>query len=378
MVECFDYDAVVIGGGFFGCTVALFLKKYLRSVIILEKESDLFQRASVNNQARVHNGYHYPRSLLTALRSKINFSKFVDDYQDCIVSDFDNYYAVSSYFSKVNVQQFKIFCQRVDIPLIPAPPSIKKRFNANLIEDVFKTKEYVFDATKLKKKMLISLDKQHIQVCFNTEVIKVIKSNDLETIKIDIKTSLGKTWITSKYIFNCTYSAINTILSASELSTIPLKHELAEMALIHVPEPLKNIGITVMCGPFFSLMPFPSKQLHTLSHVRYTPHCYWQDTENTTSATSEIYHQAIRKTNYPYMIRDAARYLPILSNSSYVDSLWEVKTILPQSEVDDSRPILFKRHQQLPNFTCILGGKIDNVYDIFHELQFLAREGNDY
>ena len=77
------------------------------------------------------------------------------------------------------------------------------------------------------------------------------------------------------------------------------------------------------------------------------------------------------------MIRDAARYLPILSSCSYIDSLWEVKTVLPQSEVDDSRPILFKRHQQLPNLTCILGGKIDNVYDIFHELQFLESEGNN-
>ncbi len=130
-----------------------------------------------------------------------------------------------------------------------------------------------------------------------------------------------------------------------------------------------------MCGPFFSLMPFPSKQLHTLSHVRYTPHCYWQDTESSTSAISKIYHQPSRKTNYPYMIRDASRYLPILSGCSYIDSLWEVKTILPQSEVDDSRPILFKRDRNLANFTCILGGKIDNVYDIFSELQFLESEG---
>ena len=377
MVECFNYDAVVVGGGFFGCTVSLYLKKYLKSVLILEKEADLFQRASYVNQARVHNGYHYPRSLLTALRSQVNFGKFVNDHQDCIVSSFDNYYAVSSYFSKVNARQFKTFCQRVDIPVTSVSPTIKNLFNSNLIEEVFKTQEYVFDAIKLKNKMLIALEQHQIKIKFDAEVIKVRKSTETEKINITINTKLGQTCITAKYIFNCTYSAINTILSASELTTIPLKHELAEIALVQVPESLKNIGITVMCGPFFSLMPFPSKQLHTLSHVRYTPHCYWQDTENNTSATTKIYYQATRKTNYPYMIRDAARYLPILSSCSYVDSLWEVKTVLPQSEVDDSRPILFKRHQQLPNLTCILGGKIDNVYDIFHELQFLESEGNN-
>ncbi len=375
MVECSHYDAVVIGGGFFGCTVSLYLKKYLKSVLLLEKEAQLFQRSSYVNQARVHNGYHYPRSLLTALRSQGNFDNFVNDYQDCIVSNFNNYYAISSYFSKVNARQFITFCQRVNIPLTPAPPKIKKLFNPHLIEEIFATKEYVFDAIKLRKLMLNALKVYQVEIKFDAEVTKINTTPKINQTKIDVNTKLGKTNLTAKYIFNCTYSAINTILAASDLTAIPLKHELAEIALIQVPEALKNVGITVMCGPFFSLMPFPSKQLHTLSHVRYTPHFYWQDTENTISATKEIYERTIRETNYPYMIRDAVRYLPILFDCRYVESLWEVKTILPQSEVDDSRPILFKRHHQLPSLTCILGGKIDNVYDIFDELQFLENEG---
>ena len=377
MIEHSHYDAVVIGGGFFGCTVSLYLKKYLKSVLVLEKEADLFQRASYVNQARVHNGYHYPRSLLTAARSQVNFLKFVSDYQDCIVSSFDNYYAISNYLSKVNARQFTTFCQRVNIPLTSANSEIKEIFNSKLVGEVFTTKEYVFDAIKLKNKMFLALNKHNVKLSFSTEALKVVKVANSELLNILVNTKTGETCVKAKYVFNCTYSAINTILAASELTTIPLKHELAEMALIKVPEPLKNMGITIMCGPFFSLMPFPSKQLHTLSHVRYTPHYYWQDTENNTSAVNKIYHQATRKTNYPYMIRDAARYLPILSDCSYIDSLWEVKTILPQSEVDDSRPILFKRHHQLQNLTCVLGGKIDNVYDIFHELQFLEYEGNN-
>lgn len=160
----------------------------------------------------------------------------------------------------------------------------------------------------------------------------------------DLEESREVVRVTAKYVFNCTYSALNTILSASHLPTIPLKHELTEMALVEVPPPLKHLGITVMCGPFFSIMPFPLRNLHTLSHVRYTPHCYWQDTEDSASDTKEVFRQAARKTNYPHMIRDAARYIPILKDCQHIDSLWEVKTVLPQSEVDDSRPILFKRN----------------------------------
>lgn len=367
-----QYDAVVIGGGFFGCKVALYLKQYFKRILILEKEPDLLQRASYANQARVHNGYHYPRSILTAWRSRINFSQFVSEYRDCIVSDFDKYYAISRILSKVNAHQFKIFCDRIDAPLESASQDIKKLFNSHLIEEVFRVKEYVFDAVKLKEIVLAELNKENIDIQGNTKVTQLQKNNkDPAKIKITFLSEAEKNIITAKYIFNCTYSAINTILLASNLPTIPLKHELTEMPLIKVPESIEHLGITVMCGPFFSLMPFPAKNSHTLSHVRYTPHCYWQDTEDYTNPTNKIFDRAVRKSNYPQIIRDATRYLPILQESRYVESLWEIKTVLPQSEIDDSRPILFHRDPNLPNLTCILGGKIDNVYDIRSELNFL-------
>jgi hypothetical protein len=45
-----------------------------------------------------------------------------------------------------------------------------------------------------------------------------------------------------------------------------------------------------------------------------------------------------------------------------------MKTVLPQSEVDDSRPVLHRKDCGLPGLTCILGGKIDNVYDMMDTL----------
>ena len=64
------------------------------------------------------------------------------------------------------------------------------------------------------------------------------------------------------------------------------------------------------------------------------------------------------------MRRDAERYVPALRECTYVRSLWEIKTILPQSGVNDSRPILFKRDPSSPNVISILGSKIDNIYDL--------------
>ena len=42
--------------------------------------------------------------------------------------------------------------------------------------------------------------------------------------------------------------------------------------------------------------------------------------------------------------------------------------MLPRSESNDSRPILFKPDHGLPGLHNVMGGKIDNVYDVVEEL----------
>jgi hypothetical protein len=115
------------------------------------------------------------------------------------------------------------------------------------------------------------------------------------------------------------------------------------------------------------VMPFPARGLHTLSHVRYTPHGSWQDSV-TTSHNLRPYLDSLRPpSNYRLMLADAQRYLPILHDCVYKDSLWEIKTVLPASEEDDSRPILFRRDCGLKNLHCVMGAKIDNIFDALTE-----------
>ena len=75
---------VIIGGGFYGLSVALYLYDTLgvKNIDILEKEKQTMTRASYVNQARVHNGYHYPRSILTGYRSAVNFPRFTKTVWD--------------------------------------------------------------------------------------------------------------------------------------------------------------------------------------------------------------------------------------------------------------------------------------------------------
>ena len=370
------YDVVVIGGGFYGCSIAIELQKNGKSVALLEKESDLMQRASYANQARIHQGYHYPRSVLTAVRSRVNFDKFIKEFSECVYSDFDKYYAIGKKSSKVNAEQFRLFCGRIGAPLQKAPKKISALFNPDLVEKVFKVREYAFDAVKLKEIMFNLLDQEKVDVELNSQVVNISQSAKL--LKLDFFTEGKENSLQTKYILNCTYSGINQINNDSGLQAIPLKHELTEMALIEMPEELTHTGVTVMDGPFFSIMPFPARGLHTLSHVRYTPHCYWQDDSRKTYTDTQHFINANRhekksprKSYYVHMLKDAKRYMPVLKECKYFDSIWEIKTILPQSEVDDSRPILFRRDEKLVNVISVMGGKIDNIFDIRDKLTVL-------
>ena len=359
------YDAIVVGGGFFGCCLGLHLAGRLgQRVVVLEREAELLQRASYANQARVHNGYHYPRSLLTALRCRVNFPLFVRDYAECVVSDFEKYYAVGGHASKVTAEQFRLFCDRVGARTQPAPKEIRALFDPHLVEGVFRVQEVAFDAVKLKEIVERQLAASPVELRRRTEALTV-RRLDGGALEVACRTPEGEERLTGTAVLDCTYSRINQLLVRSGLPPIRLKHELTEMPLVRVPDEVRGRGFTMMCGPFFSVMPFPPLGLHTLSHVRYTPHCEWMDTAaDSWRDPYELFERVRRVSNFPHMVRDVARYMPCLRTCEYVDSIWEVKTVLPKSEVDDSRPVLYRTDCGLPNLTCILGGKIDNIYDI--------------
>ena len=121
-------DAIVIGGGFYGCETALELRRLgFSKVIVAERENDILRRASFVNQARVHNGYHYPRARATALRSRRNFERFIGDYADEVVHGMEKYYAIAR-GSRVSADQFAAFCQTIGAASQAASHEIERLF----------------------------------------------------------------------------------------------------------------------------------------------------------------------------------------------------------------------------------------------------------
>ncbi len=352
-------DYLIVGGGFYGCCLALYLRSISDKVLVVEAGDTLLDRASRVNQARVHTGFHYPRSALTAVRSMLLHQRFMTDFPEAVVDDFQMIYAISRRRSKVSSKRFYRMFRDIGAPIRTALPSQAALFDPDMVEGVFACSEAAFDYKVLRQHMEKRLDDAGV------EVRMPVALERLEDSPTGIRATLSDgTEVAARYAFNITYAQINDVLNRANLPRAQLKHELAEIALVEAPEELQGVGVTVMDGPFFSCMPYPSEGLHSLTHVRYTPHDSWTDEMGRGSAYENL-AKAQPQSRVQHMIRDAQRYMPCLSRAVPHQSLYDVKTVLTKNERDDGRPILY---QQLPadsRVVSILGGKIDNIYDLF-------------
>ncbi len=364
-------NALVIGGGFFGARLALEFARRGSAVTLVERENRLLRRASYNNQARVHNGYHYPRSILTALRSRVNYETFRSEYGDCLDESFVKLYAISRQHSKVNAAQFRQFCARIGAEMRPARGEFAQLFEPRLVEAVYEVKECAFDALKMRQRLERELAQASVEILYDTGAVRIRR--EAGKLVVDLQGESGERAISADRVWYCPYARMNFLLRNSGLPLIPLKQELAEMALVETPPELAELGITVMDGPFFSCMPFPALGLHTLSHVRYTPHHFWRDDGADAPDPYRHFSEHPKASHGRQMLQDARRYLPVIAKCRQNGSLWEVKTVLPASELDDSRPILYRENHGLPGLTCVLGGKLDNIYDVLQEIRAADR-----
>lgn len=365
------YDGIIIGAGLYGLYAAEFLAKKGKTICVLEKDSASFSRATYVNQARVHMGYHYPRSYATAIKSANYFNRFVDDYGFSILQDFEKVYATSAKFSWTNAEQFQKFCKAANVYCESINPL--KYFQRGMCDGAFHTKEYTYDAMILKEHFLNVLAQyDNVTIQYNVDIVSINKDDNAYEITLDNQATMR-----TEFVLNATYASTNQILALLQYEPFKIKYELCEIILCKVSDNMKDVGITVMDGPFFSLMPFGKTGYHSLTSVTFTPHEVSYDTLPTFSCQKKSRGYctpqklgncnqcpAKPKTAWVYMSSMAKKYLAEDIEIEYVDSLFSMKPILVASEIDDSRPTIIKQYSEKPYFFSVFSGKINTIYDL--------------
>ena len=365
------YDRIIIGAGLYGLYSALFCGKKGQSVLVLECDPTPFRRATYINQARVHQGYHYPRSISTAMKSAGYFEKFNRDFAFCVNQEFNKVYATSAKYSWSSGAQFKKFCKAANIPCEELPA--QKFFKDGMCDGVFLTREYTYDAMLLKDYYLQQLSTlNNVTISYGVNITSIERDADSYVVHTEQSQSFS-----TGFLLNATYAGTNQILEMLGYEKFGIKYELCEIILCEVNDALREYGFTVMDGPFFSIMPFGKTGLHSLTSVTFTPHTVSYDAlpsfacQEKSGGYCSVRHlgncndcPAKPKTAFPYLANLARKYLKDEYGFTYEKSLFSMKPILMSSEIDDSRPTVIRVYSKNPTCVGVLSGKINTVYDL--------------
>lgn len=368
-----QYDFAIIGGGLFGCYAALYLAEKGKRVVLIEKEAELLRKASIVNQARLHAGYHYPRSVATAIMSDDNRQRFATEHREFINGQFDKFYAIDRHGSFTDSIQFERFCEHIQLPYqrVKTHPY----FNFDRIEALYLTREETFDPVLIAQYYRQRIkDEPRIVLHLATTVEQATPGQEKWVLRLHQQKEEDRQTISAQQVINATYAASNAVNRIFGVDTIDLMHEIAEMAFVTSPE-IKELGLTVMDGPFASIMPYGLSGLLSLSSVAYTHHKVSYETLPTFNC------QALRPdcrpdfvanctdctfrpvSNYRKMRGQIRQYFREGIDFHYFKSLFTIKSKLKANYIDDGRPTEIAIMRENPRFYCIFAGKINSIYE---------------
>jgi hypothetical protein len=344
----------VIGGGVYGAYAARFLASRGLEVHLFEKNLKLGQSASRLNQSRVHSGAHYPRSLETASRSQHNYSRFLSEFRSATQKNATSYYAIAEN-SAISTGKFQKFLEMTRITHEKITEREKLEIFSNRIVSAFKINEAALDSDILFEIFLEDLRRNSVSLHFGTEIHKILKNEISKQFQLmfagegELKSQIFDGVILATYGEDL-QSGVSLNLGKD------LIFEVCELVKIQ-SNPDLDYSFTIMDGPFSSLTPWPSMSCNVLTNVKFTPHAQFKKFRDATKLIGSDQIQPRREL----IVKETTKYVPTLKEARILGSEFVVKAINKNRGTSASRQIAIAQNG---NLLSVLGGKIDNVYEL--------------
>jgi len=340
-------NVLIIGAGIHGCFIAKSLKKYNVEIFLVDKNKGICQGTSASTHNRANRGFHYPRSLTTALECKNSYKYFEKNYSN-LLNRRQSLYCIEKK-SKVNFFKYKKFHKKLGLKynIIQNSKFIK---NENL-EAITSGEEGCYDHFKIVKLLKKEIKDKKINFFSNFLVKKISYKN--KTLKlIDKKNRI----ISEKFdiIINTTYSNSNEILKVfkKEKQTIKYNHQITEVAV--VKSNIKFPPITIMDGPFITIHPYQGVKNQFLLY----------DVERSIlSKNSKSLLAFKKKTNFKIMKRKLSKYINFVNEMTYIKSLYGQRPVpINDKYADRSTKILKSEFENIKMYTFREGKYISAPY----------------
>lgn len=318
----------VVGGGIFGCTIAVDLARAGAQVDLYEARSDILQGATARCQARLHRGYHYPRSDSTATAARDASGVFEARYPEAVTKAPYHYYAIAP-GSLTSPDEYLAFCDRLALPykVVDNPP---RMHGVDLCVQVDEAIISVPVLTRLLRRDLAGAG-------VTMHLGQHVDPGQLGDYDLVVQATYGRPWLH------------------------PLRYEICEVALVELGR-YGGESYVIQDGPFVSLDPYG--RLYVLYDVVHSVHAVNVGYEpEVPPEYADLLQRPAASTplsNFDKMIDSAGRFLSMLDPggrgvSIYHQSMFSVRAVLPGVDATDARPTLIERDG---NVIHVLSGKI--------------------
>jgi glycine/D-amino acid oxidase-like deaminating enzyme len=344
----------IIGAGIFGLESAKQLAQHGFNVTLFEQNEQILNEATANSVLRLHLGLHYPRDHETAMQSIVGYGKFLEHYRDFVNLGFENYYGIAKSQSKVDKHQFKVFADKVGIPITEVTTSSLENFgfDSKKISAAWKCDEGVIDISKLRIHFEEIL-KNHVKIYTSCEIQKA----HLNGKKWHLEDSSGVTH-EFDFVIQATYGT-DRIATPPEINPKRI-YEYHKTLTLEIKCEVSNFGLTVIDGDFITVLPKGFGDTLLI----YGPHPSVLERsvgfEFPTSWEDKITFDFKRSTEN--IVDRFQEWFPQIKEIEVVSLLTTVRSIQPNMQATDKRITTVKEPAE--NFLTIWSGKIDHCVEI--------------
>lgn len=335
----------VVGAGVYGCVIAVDLARAGHRVDLYERHQGLLHGASRANQARLHGGYHYPRSPETAKACAADARRFAARFGEAVWRGARHVYAVSADGSRTDAAEYRRFCDGIGQGhRAVREPLLQGVGVAMVVPEAF------IDIPALRRRLRGDLRAAGVTVHLGVDVEATSLPHDLV-----VMATYGRGF------------------------PLPLRYEVCEVALVRLGVHYAGRSIVVMDGGFCGLDPMPGSDVHLLYHVELSVHAA------NVGLAPEVPGRLVGlldrgpvwtpQSRADRMLVAARRWFVRVGMPEPCGSLFTVRAVLPDVDATDERPTIVHhdtRDGRDGRVVWVLAGKLDGAVDAADRLVELA------
>jgi len=337
----------------FGLMSAVRLAEAGFSVHLFERHADLMKGASAWSN-RLHMGYHYPRDDHTIRQCLRGYSRFKKEFEPAILKNVRNAYFISEQQSLTTPEDFVAVCRRNGLRYQIIDRNGYEPEVRNVSLGIL-TNEEIYSPDILRILLAERLRSAGAEISLGVAITEI---NRIAHRGFLLRTGASDNFTFDKVV-NCTYANMNELGAPLGHPIRSPQYEYVMGAIIELDwhEPR---SITILDGPFFSLLPLGAHRRYLLIHVTqsvifndvgtFVPTGWFQRRKPTWTQPE------INKW-FAELVESCSNFLPALLQARLIDVFQQPRMVLANKETTDERPSIVK---EWDGYISVFSGKGDH------------------